>query len=65
MIPPGLHFLSHCAVAPDSATAPIKAGFWFRAEVAQVQVRQWSAADEEFAPPEAVEAEQRERCRRF
>ena len=30
MIPPGLHFLSHTAVAKDSSTSPIKAGFWFR-----------------------------------
>ena len=61
MIPPGLHFLSHTAVAKDSSTSPIKAGFWFYSKLGEVLVRVWSAADEEFEPAEAVDSDQLER----
>jgi A1 cistron-splicing factor AAR2 len=62
MIPPGLHFLSHCAAAAsDRAEAPIKAGFWFVASLGGVLVRRWDAAAEEFAPEGAVDAEELER----
>jgi A1 cistron-splicing factor AAR2 len=62
MIPPGLHFLSYCAMAKsDRAEAPIKAGFWFVAKLGGVVVRRWDAAAEEFAPEGAVDADELER----
>ena len=40
MIPPGLHFLSHCAASSsDRSEAPIKAGFWFTAKLGATLVR--------------------------
>ena len=62
MIPPGLHFLSHCAAAAsDRAAAPIKAGFWFSASIGSTLVRQWDAEAEDFAAEGAIDAEQLER----
>ena len=62
MIPPGLHFLSHCAASSsDRSEAPIKAGFWFTAKLGATLVRKWDDRAEEFSPESFVDAEELER----